>query len=383
VANPTLENIAAQEKTYPNRAKDFGEYESKLAAAAKRYIDNNAGGDSVLKIDESNGSNNVITPDDTVSTIGSDDFLVGAEVSPVGDPLDYDGANRDRMFFDKSKGAFRVGRAIGTQWDDASRGVVSTAWGNNTTASSSVSTAWGNSTTASVGQNNTAWGFGTTASGIFAATAWGSGSVASGDTATAWGLNTTASIGGSNTAWGIATTASGTFAATAWGNGSVASGDTSTAWGFQTDATNLFATSWGNNSLASGDTSTAWGLNTIASGLLATSLGNQNISAGNNSVTLGSGFEMQAGGAGSVGIGLGNGGFNPASTFVMNQSNSMSIMGGNVGIGTVTPDRALHAVGIIKLENMAVHADDTAAGVAGLVSGDVYRTATGEIRVKL
>ena len=39
--------------------------------------------------------------------------------------------------------------------------------------------------------------------------------------------------------------------------------------------------------------------------------------------------------------------------------------------------------GVPIYNNLGIHADDTAAGVAGLVAGDVYRTVTGELRIKL
>lgn len=45
--------------------------------------------------------------------------------------------------------------------------------------------------------------------------------------------------------------------------------------------------------------------------------------------------------------------------------------------GTLTLD------GILNLVNLGTYADDTAAGVGGLGAGDVYKTATGELRIKL
>jgi len=113
----------------------------------------------------------------------TDDFVVG---SPQ---LDDDGdANHDRrMFFDKSKAAFRAGFVTGTEWDDANRGLYSVAMGLNTIASGTRSTAMGYGTTAS-GWESTAMGYGTDASGG-SSTAMGLNTIASGEHSTAMGEN--------------------------------------------------------------------------------------------------------------------------------------------------------------------------------------------------
>jgi len=203
--------------------------------------------------------------------LADDDFVFGS------DQLDDDG-NSDhgrRFFFDKSKGAFRAGRALGTQWDDANVGTTSTALGYSTTAS---------------GFSSTAMGYATTASG---------------DSSTAMGNFTTASNNNS-TAMGSFTTASGKYS-TAMGRSSMASGRYSTAMGQETDA--------------SGDASTAMGQGTIASGTFSTAIGQG----------------IEAGGANTVAIGLNN-----QDGTVVSQDNTMAIMGGNVGIGTITPINRLH-----------------------------------------
>jgi hypothetical protein len=74
---------------------------------------------------------------------GVDDFVFG---SPQ---LDNDTAtttDNKRMFFDKSKAAFRAGFAQSDQWDDQNRGTYSVAMGRNTVASGFHSTAFGLST---------------------------------------------------------------------------------------------------------------------------------------------------------------------------------------------------------------------------------------------
>lgn len=62
--------------------------------------------------------------------------------------------------------------------------------------------------------------------------------------------------------------------------------------------------------------------------------------------------------------------------------------GGNVGIGVSSPGEKLEVNGTIKATDinftgLATYADDAAAGTGGLVAGDVYKTLTGELRIKL
>lgn len=81
------------------------------------------------------------------SSIGTTthDFIIGSEQID-----NITGADDDaRMYFDKSKAAFRAGHASGTSWNEAMVGDRSAAFGFNTEASGDRSTAFGNATQAS------------------------------------------------------------------------------------------------------------------------------------------------------------------------------------------------------------------------------------------
>jgi hypothetical protein len=72
-------------------------------------------------------------------TLATDDFVFGS------DSLDDDtiASHFNRITFDKSKAAFRAGRASGTEWDDVNRGSNSTAFGRDNTAAAAISTVAG------------------------------------------------------------------------------------------------------------------------------------------------------------------------------------------------------------------------------------------------
>ena len=192
-------------------------------------------------------------------------------------------------------------------------------------------------------------GISDTASGA-AAIAIGYETVASGGAATSFGYQTTAN-GRISTAFGRQTEASGSFS-TAFGYLTTASGNTSVAFGYQTIASGSYSTTFGRSTTASGSYSAAFGHLTTASGDYSTSFGYQTVASAPSSsafgyLTTASGFYSTAFGRGinvsgdfSFGIAL-----DDMSSTTLSQDNSMAIMGGKVGIGTVTPLYNLNVIG--------------------------------------
>jgi hypothetical protein len=137
-----------------------------------------------------------------------------------------------RLMWYPRKAAIRAGRVTGTDWDDASIGDYSAAFGFNATASGSGSVAGGSGASASgsfsaalgrsaaSGSDSFAAGFSNLASGV-SAIAMGNDSLASGSPSTAIGFNVTAS--------GHYSTAIGAEASTNGMEGSFVYGDRSTS----------------------------------------------------------------------------------------------------------------------------------------------------------
>ena len=210
----------------------------------------------------------------------------------------------NRMFFDKSKGAFRVGSVGGTQWDDANVGDYSFAAGQTTIAS---------------GDGSFASGLGSTASNL--------GSFASGE-ATASGPYSFAS--------GLQTTASDV--------GSFASGWLASASGIYSFASGFQATASGQYSFASGGGNALGGFS-FASGTSTAS--------GEASFT--SGYQNTASGAASFATGMGtiapsytetvlgayNTDYTPTSTTAFNSSDRLFVIGNGIGTPTIIRSDAL------------------------------------------
>jgi len=271
----------------------------------------------------------------------TDDFIFGSP--QLNDDND---ANHDaRTFFDKSKGAFRAGKAIGTEWDNPNRGNVSVAMGLKTTASGDRSVALGN-TTEAIGSEAFAMGFESIASGT-RSVAFGTSTVASGTNSFATGYQTSASGNDGALATGNQTTASGTeavamgFQSTASGNRSaafgtatVASGTNSLAAGFQSTASgNGGSIAIGNQTTASGFSSTAMGVSTTAESFGETTIGRYNTDYTPNSTNSWNVNDRLF----VIGNGTGTG---------ANSSNAIVVLkNGNVGIGESYPTQLLHLSG--------------------------------------
>ena len=126
---------------------------------------------------------------------------------------------------------------------------------------------------------------------------------------------------------------------TAWDAANI--GNYSAAFGLDTKATGLAAFAAGNTSFANGDYSVAMGNVNTASGTYGVAFGSGNTASGNNSTVFGQ--AMTVSGTGSFGINLNN------TTRTLSQNNTLSIMGGNVGIGTLTPGSELDVNGTLRL----------------------------------
>ena len=219
------------------------------------------------------------------------------------------GSEDSRMFFDVSNSAYRAGSAAGVEWDYASSGQYSTAFGQGTVASGDGSTAMGTFTVAS--------GNGSVAMGGLGATASGSGSVAMGGFSRA--------IGGGSVAIGNIARATETYSV-AIGSNATASGYASTAMGRQTTAS-------GTQSAALGSYASA-GAYAMAIGLSSTAPGTHPVVTGQQ----------------SLGIFMGN-----QNAVDLSSVNTMGLFGGSMVIDpavpatNLSPDTALEIEGTLKI----------------------------------
>lgn len=179
-----------------------------------------------------------------------------------------------------------------------------------------------------------------------------------------------ANVGNYSVAMGGRTKASGAYGATAFGWYSEATGQSSFAAG--------------NSPIASGSGSIVLGSDSYSTGTNTTALGLRVRADGNYSMAFSAGAHSshaRVTGANSVGFFLGDqGGTNITS------SNVMSILGGNVGIGTISPTATLHVSGNLRLTAGAgadlylkSDADGYASWAAAPTAANIVSSTTGYI----
>lgn len=228
------------------------------------------------------------------------DFVIGSTNTEDENNINLD----SRLFFDKSKVAFRVGSVDGTQWNDANRGLYSFAAGRNTRASGVGTTAFGKDTQALVSYA-TALGDGTIASG-YASLVVGVGTKSNNSSQF---VNGTYNIEDTNASLIVGNGTSDTERQNAFvvkSNGSIIVGSNQFENDFSTNTDDsrlffdkskgalrsgttlggLFDSSYWNDSNI-GANSTAFGLNTIATGDNSVALGERTIASGNSAVAVG------------------------------------------------------------------------------------------------
>lgn len=131
-------------------------------------------------------------------------------------------------------------------------------------------------------------------------------------------------------------------AATIGSIGNSATGNYSVALGHQNTAGFASAIAMGQYSEAAGQASIAMGYDTYA-GHYAVAMGHGTTASGQSSTAMGRGIEVQ--GYGSVGVALSD-----LSGTVVTADSAMVIVGGNVGVGTISPKRSLHISDVARLE---------------------------------
>jgi hypothetical protein len=166
--------------------------------------------------------------------------------------------------------------------------------------------------------------------------------------------------------WAVAlnciTTASGDYAI-AMGAYTNASGQTSTAIGYNTTASgNYGSIAIGHNTLSSANAATAMGQSSQANGQVSTAIGQLVIANGIESIAMGR--QITVDGDNSFGIGLTN------TAYTITDDNTMAIMGGEVGIGIVSPTGVLDVYGNDIRIRTSQSPTNTSAGYTGEIAWD-------------
>ncbi|WP_452603180.1 hypothetical protein [Pontimicrobium sp. MEBiC06410] len=240
------------------------------------------------------------TSPNVVSGINTNaDFIIGSNNTEDSNNINLD----SRLFFDKSKVAFRAGTVDGTQWNDSNRGLYSFAGGRNTKASGIGATAFGYNTEAltsysmATGVNTAANGYASLTTGL-GTKSNNVGQLISGK----YNIEKTNAlfIIGNGTddatrqnAFLITENGSLILGANQFNNQDEISYDNSRLYfnkskgafraGWSNDI--LGGSTWDDNNV--GVFSTAFGKNTLASGVNSTALGQNTIASGNSSTAIG------------------------------------------------------------------------------------------------
>lgn len=253
-----------------------------------------------------------------------DNFLFGTN------SLDHASGDEYKLFFNKEKGAFRVGKISNTNWDNDNLGVFSFAGGSSSKASGGHAFAFGSNVIAN-GDYATAFGQNNTASGQYAAV-FGNSNTASGNYTIAGGL-------------GVDVT--NTFSS-AFGNSIEVNGSASAAFGnFQTvEGSSSFTA--GQNNTINNSWSTAFGLNNTTNGMNATAIGSFNTANGDFSMAIGRSLSTAS--FGETALGLFNTEYTPNDAAAYHADDRLFV----IGNGTSNSDRS-DALRIYKNGNMELN----------------------------
>jgi hypothetical protein len=258
-----------------------------LDATGILYVDANGNiisNPAVLKFDSVAGQ---------ISMIGQNVKIIGTAVGS-GPTISSDPGVPEAFFYPK-KAAFRAGLVSGAQWDDANIGNYSLGIGQNVTAS---------------GPNSIAMGDGSTVASAQSSVAIGSGSSASGTSAVSLGFHNSST------------------------------GNFSLTLGASNDATAANSIAIGNSNTSNSTNSIAIGQSCFASAANAISIGLSCISAATNSVAIGRSVNINSSATNSIAFN------NSGSAFNITLPGVIAFKSTNgVGIGTDSPNSALHTVG--------------------------------------
>jgi hypothetical protein len=151
------------------------------------------------------------------------------------------------------------------------------------------------------------------------------------------------------------------------GKDTYASGNYSIAVGNAASTYGIGAVAFGSTTRGSALNSVAMGNQSNADGISSVAIGNLSQAQGNYSTALGDSVTVT--GTDSFGIGL------DATARTVSANNVMSVMGGNVGIGTTSPAATLDIEGYMRLKkNTGAPAVCSAANDGAMALTSTYRT---------